>query len=45
MAAAAEAADPLGALKQALSGVERQVRERREKLRQRSRQAAERGAE
>lgn len=42
VAAAAQAAEPLAALKQALSGVERQVRERREKLRQRTRQAEER---
>lgn len=38
VAAVAKEADPLVALKQALSGVERQVRERRDKLRQRSRQ-------
>lgn len=42
LAAAAQAADPMGALKQALSGVERQVRERRAKLRQRTRQSEER---
>lgn len=42
IAASAQAADPVGALKQALDGVERQVRERREKLRQRVRQSAER---
>lgn len=42
VAAAAQAAEPLAALKQALSGIERQVRERREKLRQRTRQAEER---
>ena len=38
MAAAAQAADAMGALKEALSGIERQVRERRDKLRQRTRQ-------
>lgn len=42
MAAAAQAAEPMGALKEALSGVERQVRERRDKLRQSMRQPAER---
>lgn len=42
MAAAAQAAEPMGALKEALSGVERQVRERRDKLRQSTRQPAER---
>ena len=42
MAAAAQAADAMGALKEALSGIERQVRERRDKLRQRTRQPEER---
>ena len=42
MAAAAQAADAMGALKEALSEIERQVRERRDKLRQRTRQPEER---
>lgn len=42
VAAVAKEADPMIALKQALSGVERQVRERRDKLRQRTRQPNQR---
>ncbi|MEZ4728126.1 MAG: HPF/RaiA family ribosome-associated protein [Caldilineaceae bacterium] len=38
MAAVAKEADPMVAIKHALSNVERQVREQRDKLRQRSRQ-------
>ncbi|MCE7984973.1 MAG: 30S ribosomal protein S30 [Caldilinea sp. CFX5] len=40
LAATAQESDPLVALKRALSQVERQVREQRERLRQRSRQPA-----
>lgn len=40
LAATAQEGDPLAALKRALSGVERQVREQRDRLRQRSRKPA-----
>jgi ribosome-associated translation inhibitor RaiA len=40
LAATAQEGDPLAALKRALSQVERQVREQRDRLRQRSRQPA-----
>ncbi|MCB0061540.1 MAG: HPF/RaiA family ribosome-associated protein [Caldilineaceae bacterium] len=38
VAAHAKMGDPMGALKDAIDGVERQIRDRREKLRDRSRQ-------